>query len=202
MPCAQTTDSPVCGLGPHGQTGDRGEHFRPPSRAVSGPSRSQAPLESLWVKSRRGRSGSVRGQCPQDLRLYTDAPQLAKEGVEVHSIDEMTGIKVREHTHPALPMRSGKPEALEFVAIHRTPVKVRLGGSGGSCRGGGGTLRRPRGAVDGADRPLGGCPAGPYHHSAVPQFGGTLPLGWPLWLLQHPGHTFQAWIDAILGRFP
>ena len=46
--------------------------------------------------------------------LYADAPELAKEGVEVHSTDEMTGIKVREHTHPALPMRSGKPEALEF----------------------------------------------------------------------------------------
>ena len=36
----------------------------------------------------------------------------------------------------------------------------------------------------------------------LPRFGGTLPLGWPLWLLQHPAHMFKAWLDAILGRFP
>ncbi len=46
--------------------------------------------------------------------LYTEAPQLAEAGVQVHSTDEMTGIKAHEQTHPPLPMEPGKPEGLEF----------------------------------------------------------------------------------------
>ena len=53
---------------------------------------------------------NVRKVCP----LCADAPQCAQVGVEVHSTDEMTRMKAREHTQRALPMRSGKPEALEF----------------------------------------------------------------------------------------
>ena len=53
---------------------------------------------------------NVRKVC----HLCADAPQCAQVGVEVHSTDQMTRMKAREHTQRALPMRSGKPEALEF----------------------------------------------------------------------------------------
>ena len=39
----------------------------------------------------------------------------------------------------------------------------------------------------------------------IPRFGGTLPFGWPLRLIQHPGQAgqvFETWVNAILERFP
>ncbi len=53
---------------------------------------------------------------------YTQAPQLAEAGVQVHCTDEMTGIKAHEQTHPPLPMEPGKPEGLEFQ--YRRPRDV------------------------------------------------------------------------------
>lgn len=49
--------------------------------------------------------------------LYQQAPQLAKQGVRVESIDEMTGVQALERKHPGLPMSPGKVERREFEYI-------------------------------------------------------------------------------------
>ena len=49
--------------------------------------------------------------------LYHQAPELAKQGVRVESIDEMTGVQALERKHPGLPMSSGKVECREFEYI-------------------------------------------------------------------------------------
>jgi len=49
--------------------------------------------------------------------LYQQAPELAKQGVRVESIDEMTGVQALERKHPGSPMASGKVELREFEYI-------------------------------------------------------------------------------------
>jgi hypothetical protein len=49
--------------------------------------------------------------------LYQQAPELAKQGVRVESIDEMTGVQALERKHPGLPMSPGKVERREFEYI-------------------------------------------------------------------------------------
>jgi hypothetical protein len=49
--------------------------------------------------------------------LYRQAPELAKQGVRVESIDEMTGVQALERKHPGLPMSPGKVERREFEYI-------------------------------------------------------------------------------------
>jgi len=49
--------------------------------------------------------------------LYQQALELAKQGVRVESIDEMTGVQALERKHPGLPMSSGKVELREFEYI-------------------------------------------------------------------------------------
>jgi len=46
--------------------------------------------------------------------LYQQAPELAKQGQRIESVDEMTGVQALERKHPSLPMVSGKVERREF----------------------------------------------------------------------------------------
>lgn len=46
--------------------------------------------------------------------LYSQAPELAKQGIQVESTDEMTGVQALERKHPGLPMLPGKVERREF----------------------------------------------------------------------------------------
>ena len=49
--------------------------------------------------------------------LYKQAPELAKQGQRIESIDEMTGVQALERKHPDLPMLPGKVERREFEYI-------------------------------------------------------------------------------------
>ena len=49
--------------------------------------------------------------------LYQQAPELVKQGIQVESIDEMTGVQALERKHPGLPMSPGKVERREFEYI-------------------------------------------------------------------------------------
>jgi len=46
--------------------------------------------------------------------VYKQAPELAKQGKHVESVDEMTGVQALERKHPDLPMLPGKVERREF----------------------------------------------------------------------------------------
>jgi transposase len=46
--------------------------------------------------------------------LYQEAPALAKQGEQVMSTDELTGVQALERKHPGLPMAPGKVERREF----------------------------------------------------------------------------------------
>ena len=46
--------------------------------------------------------------------IYKEAPQLAKQGEHIESVDEMTGVQALERKHPDLPMSSGKVKLIEF----------------------------------------------------------------------------------------
>jgi len=50
--------------------------------------------------------------------LYKQAPELAKQGQRIESIDEMTGVQALERKHPDLPMLPGKVERREFEYTH------------------------------------------------------------------------------------
>jgi transposase len=45
---------------------------------------------------------------------YKQAPELAKRGERLESIDEMTGVQALERKHPGLPMLPGKVQRIEF----------------------------------------------------------------------------------------
>jgi len=45
---------------------------------------------------------------------YKQAPELAKQGERLESINEMTGVQALERKHPDLPMQSGKVRRIEF----------------------------------------------------------------------------------------
>ena len=45
---------------------------------------------------------------------YKQAPELAKQGERLESIDEMTGVQALERKNPDLPMQSGKVRRIEF----------------------------------------------------------------------------------------
>ena len=49
--------------------------------------------------------------------LYKQAPELAKQGQRIESIDEMTGVQALERKHPDLLMLPGKVERREFEYI-------------------------------------------------------------------------------------
>lgn len=49
--------------------------------------------------------------------LYKQAPELAKHGQRLESIDEMTGVQALERKHPDLPLLPGKVERREFEYI-------------------------------------------------------------------------------------
>jgi len=49
--------------------------------------------------------------------MYEQAPELAKQGERVESIDEMTGVQALERKHPGLPMQPGKIERREYEYI-------------------------------------------------------------------------------------
>lgn len=49
--------------------------------------------------------------------VYKQAPELAKQGQRVESVDEMTGVQALERKHPGLPMVPGKVERREFEYI-------------------------------------------------------------------------------------
>lgn len=49
--------------------------------------------------------------------LYKQAPELAKQGQRVESLDEMTGVQALERKHPDLPLLPGKVERREFEYI-------------------------------------------------------------------------------------
>jgi transposase len=46
--------------------------------------------------------------------LYRQAPELARKGERVISVDELTGVQAVERKHPGLPMIPGKVERQEF----------------------------------------------------------------------------------------
>jgi len=46
--------------------------------------------------------------------VYKQAPELAKQGKHIESVDEMTGVQALERKHPDLPMLPGKVERREF----------------------------------------------------------------------------------------
>lgn len=45
---------------------------------------------------------------------YKQAPELAKQGERLESVDEMTGVQALERKHPGLPMLPGKIQRIEF----------------------------------------------------------------------------------------
>ena len=45
---------------------------------------------------------------------YQQAPELAKQGERLESIDEMTGVQALERKYPGLPMLPGKVQHIEF----------------------------------------------------------------------------------------
>ena len=49
--------------------------------------------------------------------LYKQAPELAKQGQRIESLDEMTGVPALERKYPDLPMSSGKVVLREFEYI-------------------------------------------------------------------------------------
>jgi transposase len=49
--------------------------------------------------------------------MYKQAPELAKQGQRVESVDEMTGVQALERKHPGLPLLPGKVERREFEYI-------------------------------------------------------------------------------------
>jgi len=67
-----------------------------------------------WLNPKVDDPEAFKAQVMDLCQLYADAPQLAEAGIQVHSTDEMTGIKAHEQTHAPLPMRPGTPEAIEF----------------------------------------------------------------------------------------
>lgn len=46
--------------------------------------------------------------------VYQQAPELAKQGGRIESVDEMTGVQALERKHPGLPLLPGKVERTEF----------------------------------------------------------------------------------------
>jgi hypothetical protein len=49
--------------------------------------------------------------------LYQDAPDLAQQGEQTLSTDELTGVQALERKHPGLPLAPGKVERREFEYI-------------------------------------------------------------------------------------
>ena len=49
--------------------------------------------------------------------LYQQAPELAKQGQRIESVDEMTGVQALERKHPDLPPQPGKVALREFEYI-------------------------------------------------------------------------------------
>ena len=49
--------------------------------------------------------------------FYKQAPELAKQGQRIESLDEMTGVQALERKHPDLPLLPGKVERREFEYI-------------------------------------------------------------------------------------
>jgi transposase len=49
--------------------------------------------------------------------LYQEAPALAKQGEQVLSTDELTGVQALERKHPGLPLAKGKVERREFEYV-------------------------------------------------------------------------------------
>jgi transposase len=49
--------------------------------------------------------------------VYKQAPERAKQGQRMESLDEMTGVQALERKHPDLPMRPSKVERREFEYI-------------------------------------------------------------------------------------
>jgi len=49
--------------------------------------------------------------------LYEQAPQLAQEGEQTVSTDELTGVQALERKHPGLPLAPGKVERREFEYV-------------------------------------------------------------------------------------
>jgi transposase len=47
-------------------------------------------------------------------RVYGQAPEMAKQGQRIESVDEMIGVQALERKHPDLPMLPGKVERREF----------------------------------------------------------------------------------------
>jgi hypothetical protein len=45
---------------------------------------------------------------------YKQAPERAKQGEHLESVDEMTGVQALERKHPDLPVRPGKVQRIEF----------------------------------------------------------------------------------------
>lgn len=49
--------------------------------------------------------------------LYKEAPQLAQEGEQIVSTDELTGVQALERKHPGLPLAPGQVERREFEDV-------------------------------------------------------------------------------------
>ncbi len=49
--------------------------------------------------------------------VYKEAPERAKQGQHIESLDEMTGVQALERKHPGLPIGPGKVERREFEYI-------------------------------------------------------------------------------------
>lgn len=49
--------------------------------------------------------------------LYQQAPELAKQGEQLVSTDELTGVQALERKHPGLPLVAGKVERREFEYV-------------------------------------------------------------------------------------
>lgn len=49
--------------------------------------------------------------------LYQQAPELVKQGEQMVSTDELTGVQALECKHPGLPLAAGKVERREFEYV-------------------------------------------------------------------------------------
>ena len=56
--------------------------------------------------------------------VYKQAPERAKQGQRIESLDEMTGVQALERKHPGLPMCSGKVERREFEYIRHGTLSL------------------------------------------------------------------------------
>lgn len=66
-----------------------------------------------WLNPKIDNPEAFTQAAEQLCSLYLQAPELAKQGTEIISADEMTGVQATERIHASHPVKPGKPERME-----------------------------------------------------------------------------------------